>query len=323
MTCPCRYWFMLRASTNHIMSAARRACVVGAILGDAATTPLHWIYNQEHLAEAIGKESPIFFPRPQVKFYEANVGDLSPYGGEFMALAKGLDASQGVFDASVAVKIMSDYFSQWAGYKNHTVKTFEANVADGKSFPEVADVDDTQAACLVKAPLIAVAFAQKGDFSEDALNTIKLTQLHDLPCAVGLAASKLIAHALAGDSLDESIAKVLADGTVDEDVKAGIQTVLAAKDADPIAQGLEWGISCALPAAFQVALLIAIQSETFEQAIETNIRVGGDNCSRAIFLGGLMGALKGAPEAEWSPRVTQWEEINTALSSLLAHSPSN
>jgi ADP-ribosylglycohydrolase len=302
------------------MEARRRACVVGAILADAATTPMHWVYDQDKLAAAIGDNSPYFFPDPQCPFYKVEPGSISPYGAEYMALAQGLNESKGAFDSSVLVKIFSQYFSKWEGYKNHTVKSFEQNVADSKSYPEVADADDTQAACLVKAPLIAAAFSHTADFEAHALKTIHLTQLHDLPCAVGIVASKLIGHALKGDDVASAISKTMEDAAVDEEVKKAMRDVLDSQNSDAIATGKEWGISCALPAAFKVALLIALQAKSFEEGVAMNIRVGGDNCSRAIFLGGLLAAAGlSPPEQEWCAKVSDWDNMTKTLTSLLTH----
>lgn len=51
-----------------------RGCVLGALLADAATTPLHWIYDvnalKTTLNEANALDAPEFFPTPKVPFYK-------------------------------------------------------------------------------------------------------------------------------------------------------------------------------------------------------------------------------------------------------------
>lgn len=69
-----------------ICRARAKAALIGAFVADAATTPLHWIYDPSKVAGLVGGGDPEFFPTPSCPFYKYPVGDLSPYGAETLFL---------------------------------------------------------------------------------------------------------------------------------------------------------------------------------------------------------------------------------------------
>ena len=61
-----------------------KAAVVGSLVADAASMPLHWMYDHSELDSKLlqmGKEeAPEFYNPPYDKFYSYELGHLSPYG---------------------------------------------------------------------------------------------------------------------------------------------------------------------------------------------------------------------------------------------------
>jgi hypothetical protein len=58
-----------------------------------------------------------------------------------------------------------------------------------------------------------------------------------------------------------------------------------------VARAEEFGTHCANPANFQCALHVLSNHTRYEDAIRTIISAGGCNCSRAVFVGAVLGAL--------------------------------
>jgi hypothetical protein len=65
-----------------------------------------------------------------------------------------------------------------------------------------------------------------------------------------------------------------------------------------------FGSSCAMPGALQNALVAAQRATSYEDGVRANLVAGGDNASRACYLGALLGAAYGGPPASWAERVT-------------------
>eukprot|EP00043_Microstomoeca_roanoka_P014147 m.139367 g.139367 ORF g.139367 m.139367 type:complete len:310 (-) comp15941_c4_seq1:90-1019(-) len=301
-----------------------RGCVIGSLIADAATTPLHWIYDLTKLSTIVSdaelSHAPEFFHTPCCPFYEATTGQLSPYGGEMLALLKGLAKCKGKdFDGDICAQEFADFFSTWQGYKNHTVKTFEANFKQGLKYPDLADQEDNQAAGLVKAPLLAVMYGKSPNFVASTLAALKLTQSRQSALDIGLAATIILKEAIDKGSVEAAINSALEVADVADHVKTELRDVLANKDGDAASLGKAWGISCAYPGAFKLALLAALQSSSFVDGVRANIMLGGDNCSRSVFVGGLLGAAypESVPEDEWVAKVTEYDQMRPLVEAVL------
>jgi hypothetical protein len=74
------------------------------------------------------------------------------------------------------------------------------------------------------------------------------------------------------------------------------------------------GLSCALPASLLGVLHIALNAESYEEAMTENILCGGDNCSRSIVLGGLFGASASSLPEEWKAGVESalWARLESS-----------
>lgn len=56
--------------------------IAGGALADAASMPLHWIYDVPKLTELIGDADPAFFDPPSCPFYAYDAGRNTPYGDQ-------------------------------------------------------------------------------------------------------------------------------------------------------------------------------------------------------------------------------------------------
>jgi hypothetical protein len=71
---------------NGLTSVQQRAVasVVGSAVGDAATRPVHWLYDRAKLEATIGTSDPAFWPESISPYYTLPTGRRSCYNGEPM-----------------------------------------------------------------------------------------------------------------------------------------------------------------------------------------------------------------------------------------------
>jgi len=68
-----------------------------------------------------------------------------------------------------------------------------------------------------------------------------------------------------------------------------------------------------MPGALQVALVAAQRADgSYEKGVRMNMLAGGDNASRACYLGALLGAEAGGVPAGWVGKVTEHEGFEAA-----------
>lgn len=87
----------------------------------------------------------------------------------------------------------------------------------------------------------------------------------------------------------------------------------------PAGAAQKLGVSCAMPGALQNALVVAATAKSYEEGLRTNMVAGGDNCSRSVYLGALLGAAYGVGgvPTEWKQKVTGWAEMEKAIDAVV------
>ena len=289
------------------------ASVSGALWADAATAPLHWIYDQSTIAAAVeGQASPLFHDPPACPFYTHPVGSASVYGDELQPLIADLAASPVPLSQPALWSRSEAYFRQYTSRLNHIASGFIEQVDAGKSYDE-AVVDSQDANGFIKVPFVVARF----------IGVEEPTLLAKLDAAVSsmqrgnrtLAASRLFARVLSavltkGMSTQNALEDLLSSSSlpVAEAKLATAALTIVAMKADSSQTALnaiakESGLSCKLPASLVVALGIAATfGPKYKQAVATNLLAGGDNCGRSFLVGALSAAeAANHLESEWEP----------------------
>jgi len=173
-----------------------RQMILGSFLADAATMGLHWIYDQQEIADLVSSnnQSGVFFNPPVSKYYNYEHGKLSPYGDENLPLLDSLACSSGKFDNENFANLSFDFFSAYKGRLNSPIKQFVDNRKAGKPFTECAAVDH-QAQGIIKMPLVVARYGGRGtpdELREAAEKAVQVLQ----DSTVSIAASVLVALVL-------------------------------------------------------------------------------------------------------------------------------
>ena len=117
-----------------------RSTIWGALVADAASIGLHWLYDQERIRE-VAPDSPEF--RSQTPsdydgvfgFYahgNKQVGDFSHYGEQTMVLLRSLVANDGRYDKTHYEDLFREHFGyggNYIGYIDHPMRDTLDNIA--------------------------------------------------------------------------------------------------------------------------------------------------------------------------------------------------
>ncbi|MFT5208301.1 MAG: ADP-ribosylglycohydrolase [Flavobacterium sp.] len=101
----------------------RRACILGALVADAATMGFHWLYSQEKI-QSLASVSPEFYTPTEEDykglgyFAHANksVGEFSHYGEQSLVMLTALDNNNGEYDKQVYQDAFRDHFGYGGGH---------------------------------------------------------------------------------------------------------------------------------------------------------------------------------------------------------------
>lgn len=285
--------------------------IVGTLVADAASAPLHWIYDTEKMRTILEENpSPAFLPKSYGTFYSIPTGRNTCYGEQMFTLLKSICDNKGINVAEYKKSLLekfgpkSDYevnlghpitkadYPINGPWRHNSIKVFIKNYEDKQE--KTGAEDDPQSDGFSKvAPVVALHAGNTSKMLESLEQVIRVTQEDPMAVKCSLAAARVLEKCILGNSIKESIEDAGAESG-DPEVKGYIKKVLDARSTDHITFVKGNGSSCRVPGNFMNALHCMLQSDgNFKATFETTLPPGGCNCSRLCFVGACLGAVYG------------------------------
>jgi len=318
----------LAATSSCKMSPQISERCIGAIkagfVADAASMGLHWIYDVTKIKELTKTSAPEFHEPPACPFYKYEPGQLSPYGAEALGVLRvmGHSFSDKPWETQAFAVEYKKYLQGYSGRLNHASKELIKAIDSGKVFPNCG-ADDSQANSLVKVAVAVSKFQGRDDWAQHVEDVLRVHQNNDVALKFGMAAAHIVHHILNSenatvrDSLDWAVGPL---SPLDSEAKTTIETAINfGKDKSSEEAASVFGSSCSLPGAFSVCIHLLSKEVSYETAVRENILAGGDQCSRAVFLGACYGAVGGSSviPSVWASKVADMPEIDAMVRMLV------
>eukprot|EP00198_Chlamydomonas_reinhardtii_P008706 XP_001698043.1 predicted protein [Chlamydomonas reinhardtii] len=223
-------------ATDAAVRERAKAAVLGGLLADIATMPLHWIYDVPKMNELLASKgmsaaAPEFFPEPSCPFYQHPYGALSPYGHELIPLLQSMAANGGEFDEAKYAEAFYTYFTATEpnAYRNHSVRALVTNWEEGKRGREVGHNTDYQANCFAKASLLVARYAGKPELRQVVEAAVRVQQDNDQAVAYGLAGALLLEKVVLGHTIEEALAWAASEGALPAEIRALVERAVASR----------------------------------------------------------------------------------------------
>lgn len=282
----------------------KSSALIGALVADAAGLGLHWLYDVDRLAQVVGDGPAAFTPINAANFkdtkgYFAHAnrrdGQLSQYG-ETLALAMRSIADNTGFDTANYQTAFTAHFGPggtYIGYIDRPTRGTLENLAAGQTHP--SGIDDDQHPAIATLPAIVARYGNDKAMLKAAREVTNVNTVADHY-------AELIALTLQAVINGAPLADALASAAKKEPLlQAALDT-----DIDPVTYGETTNRACHLPQGTPLSWRILSHTTSYQEAIETNIRTGGDSAGRAMILGAVAGAAYGvdAIPKDWLNRTT-------------------
>ena len=284
------------------MSSQSKASTMlfGALVADAASLGVHWIYTPEKLPEIAKNNggSTAFVPVDPVNYegikgffaHGARAsGALTQYG-EVLRLSIGSILEDGSFDVGSYQTRFAGHFGSggaYQGYIDRPTRGALENIASEILTP--SGIDDDQLPATATLPAILARY-QDGA-SEQVKAAQRVTNVNDLATLYGEVFCGLIERLLGGGVLQDALndAAQSADPLIQESLLEALET----SETDSSVYAAVNGRACHLPMAAPLIFHILKHSESFAEAVERNNLSGGDNAGRSILIGAIKGLVHG------------------------------
>lgn len=310
----------------------QRNMILGALVADAASLGLHWLYDQDQIAK-VAPNSPAFTPINAANYENVpgffahggkSTGEQSQYGEQLMVMLRSL-AEVGQYDKDhyqAAFRAHFGYGGPYVGYIDHPTRDTLDNITRAEAAehtPPYCGADDRQLPAISKLPPLVALAASAPDFQQQAESAMRVTNDNATAVSFGTFAADLMRAALLGNSAGEALSASRAQAN--PDVVAALKPLERMADQSTPEVTKIIGMSCDI--AFGVPSVVhnLTNASTFSDAIEQNIYAGGDSCGRAILLGAILGATHGIggetgiPQ-DWIERLSHRQKIMSLLDTL-------
>ena len=286
---------------------------LGASVADAATRPLHWVYDPKKLKKYIkGKKDITFMKKNKSPFYSIKTGNVSGYN----------DVGQVMFKTLVSTKKKSDILKnfkkniiknfgpgsaywrnlklrkkykkiKWKGPINgpwihqNILETIQ-NIKSRKNTTGGTKVNESDGYCA------ALPYYLYNNSEKDLKKVIKSVANSQINETYALAKLKIIS--LANDNKKDPVqffVRKYKKNRYYKDVIKNIKKILKLKKQNHTKVVKKFGKACSYPGTFMGSIHAMITSNNYRSAINKTIKAGGCNASRANFVGAYFAAYKG------------------------------
>ena len=273
----------------------------GALVADAASMGLHWLYDQEQikLIEATGS---LLFRQPDATVFEGKrgyfahasrrVGQLSHYG-ESARIAGALALGNGYSVVGHQNEFMSTFgpCGSYFGYADKPTKQLIARMLiDGDDLAEPSGMDDDQMPGICVVPGLFAASASESD----TLDAVKVISTNTDVLQAAKAVHSVLLQLTSGVEL--KIALATAAKSVEGELGDLMREALKESSYEPLQAAQNFGLACYVKHAMPLNWYLLNHAASFESSVLDNIRCGGDCCGRSMALGSIAGLAFGVPD---------------------------
>ncbi|MBN9125126.1 MAG: hypothetical protein BGO99_13045 [Nitrosospira sp. 56-18] len=309
------------------------AAILGALVADAASLGLHWLYDPDRISRIAADRGLVFLP-PDMDDYSGakgyfahggkNTGDSSGYGETCLLMLNHL-ARHGSFDRVAYQTELRSCFGPggtYVGYIDSPMRTtlHALLLLEPAAFPVASGADDDQHLALAALPaLVALHDGSQDGLMDRVEEVVRITNDNALAVAAGQCAAAALYNMLRGEPAAQALANALPfAGSV---LGPLLAEALAMTTLDGVAAAQRFGPACHVAEGLPVIFHIAQRAPDYRSAVESNIRAGGDSCGRSIMLGAMAAIGTGKQEAGCSiplPWLGRYRKLAVAADSCAA-----
>jgi len=274
----------------------------GALVADAATMGMHWMYDQQHIKK-IEDTGDILFRQPDANTYEGvksyfahaakRVGEYSQYG-ESVQVVTNVIRQNGKYDVRKHQALFFNTFGPCGSYHGFADRPTKALVArtiiDGEDLPEASGSDDDQMPALVSVPALFACDAS----DEELVSAVSVTNIHKLATSGARVVTDCLRRIEGGENIPDAL-RNSANSAEPELAKLIIES-LDSPDYKPLDIAQHFGLACHMGQGLPVAWHLLLHAKDYESVVRDNIRCGGDSCGRSMAVGSIAGLIFGVPE---------------------------
>jgi ADP-ribosylglycohydrolase len=297
------------------MSEKAKGMVLGSFIGDSLALGVHWIYSTERIVRQFGRVEDLLQPQGNSYHKTKAMGDFTNCGDQALVLLESLAVCRGFKLEDFSARWL-EVFSDYRGYVDHAMRETLQNFALGKSPLESGSLCNDLSGASRIAPLI---YSLKGNV-EALVEACRLQTAMTHSNALTIEASEFLARVcllvLQGASPSEAVWQTTGENFADTRIGNWVKDGYASREMDSVEAIVGFGQNGHVPEAFpgMIHLIMKYENDPGEALIQA-VMAGGDSASRAMAVGMVLGAHRGARvfPGKWLDGINRVAEIQGLL----------
>lgn len=298
------------------MTDNAKAMVLGSFLGDSLALGVHWIYDQNQIAQAHGRLDGLKAPHPGSYHPTKQAGDFTHYGDQAFLLLQCVADSSGFDPVGFSGRWRAMFEGGYTGYVDRATRNTLSQLAAGWEPQDAGSASDDLAGASRIAPLV-YAYRNNLDAMIAACRAqAALTHNNGKILDAAEFFARTTHAVLTGASPVEAMTAALEGRFPGSPLHAWFKLGLDAAAEDSLLAIARFGQSCHVDGAFQsVVQLIARHQGAPAEALVDSAMAGGDSAARNIIVGMVLCAqsgMEGIPQG-WLDALAKKGEIEALL----------
>ncbi len=279
----------------------RSTMLLGALVADAASLGLHWLYDPDRIADIAARRGGAAFTPVDAAHFDGakgyfahgarQTGMLTQYGEALWLAIRTMIAEGGAFDVPAQQAAFATHFGPGGAYHGYIDRPTRGALERIAAQLSPSGIDDDQNPAVTRLPAIVAGYHGTPELADRSQAAMQITNVNDVATAYNAVFCDLLCRVLDGAPVAEALA--MAARAAEGDVREALLHALASDETDVTVFAGEVGRACHLPTAGPVMFHVLQHSATYSDAVEHNILAGGDSAGRAILIGAVMGAAHG------------------------------
>jgi ADP-ribosyl-[dinitrogen reductase] hydrolase len=320
---------------------------LGSLVGDAISMPTHWYYDRNALDQDYGDFDDYLPPRnphPDSILWRSSYHPIGPkadilkeqekyWGQKGIHYHQFLQAGENTLNLKLSVELyrwiilrgefdLHDWLNRYSqlmltpNWHNDTYveeyhRNFFTKYARGKSLDACGSKDiHIGALSLIPgllAGLEALDITEPANLIEHTVSLVRATHDHEFSLRAAADLTRILLHVNDGVPIRKVLAELPIPGV-------SVSKFMNWVDLpDRVVVGEKLTTACYLPDSFVASLYFVWKyHDDFSLALLQNAKVGGDNCHRAVVVGGVLGIGCGVPR-KWLRQLVSMEDLRCDL----------
>lgn len=279
----------------------RQNALNGALVADAASMGLHWLYDQDQI-KRVETTGSLLFRQPEAAVYEnkrgayahaaRRAGELSHYGESARIVGDLL--LREAYSLPAHQKIFMDTFGPcgvYHGYADRPTKQLIGRMLiEGDELTHPSGMDDNQMPGICVVPALFAADAPESL----AVDAVKMISINSDVISSAQAVYSVLSQLQSGETLKSALTN--AASKVEGELGKRMCDALELDTYEPLDTAQQMGLACYVEHAMPLSWYLLNHATDFENVVLDNIRCGGDCCGRSMALGSIAGLAFGVPD---------------------------